>query len=511
VAKYIPEKAIADGFGQTEASLDIQYMMGVATGVKTEFWLVGTKLGSFCADLHQWTSKILTDDNGPLVHSVSYGFQGDITKMMGCSAADVTAVEANFAKIAAKGVTILFASGDSGSGMSSGGAACNLPEGGGKNLTQVTGTVVSKKTCPGTYASAPGLCCSFAAGILPGSKPEAAWTYTCPDDGCAFMDAKNALRAKANTAACPVGAIGTGYAGTVAVRTVAASVDICCIVASNMGAYWTFISFNSLPKSCKGKCSFDKGCECCLIYSAITKKTKSPGSTSAAVAHPIKVGDCTLFSSVTGSKPNPLALSGGDSFIKPMLFPSWPAVSPWVTSVGATRFIGQKAGNAQMATDQFGSGGGFSRAFNVSGQAAWQASDTSGYLAAAPDLPPAGSFNPKGRGTPDVSALGEGYQVVVTGEVMDVGGTSASTPAFGGMVSLLNEALLQKGKPPLGFLNPLIYQNEALFTDITVGTNAIGRGTGPLKYGFNCTKGWDPATGVGTPLFAKLLAAIMQD
>ena len=47
------------------------------------------------------------------------------------------------------------------------------------------------------------------------------------------------------------------------------------------------------------------------------------------------------------------------------------------------------------------------------------------------------------------------------------------------------------------------------FTDVTMGTNAIGRGTGPIKYGFNATKGWDPATGMGSPNFKKLLAAAM--
>ena len=54
-----------------------------------------------------------------------------------------------------------------------------------------------------------------------------------------------------------------------------------------------------------------------------------------------------------------------------------------------------------------------------------------------------------------------------------------------------------------------IYQNKAAFTDIVKGTNAIGRGTGPDKYGYNCTVGWDPATGLGTPLFGKMLAAAL--
>jgi len=55
-----------------------------------------------------------------------------------------------------------------------------------------------------------------------------------------------------------------------------------------------------------------------------------------------------------------------------------------------------------------------------------------------------------------------------------------------------------------------LYQNADCFTDVTLGTNAIGRGNGPIKYGFNATKGWDPATGLGTPKFEKLLAAALK-
>eukprot|EP00966_Prymnesium_polylepis_P318481 7356139-Prymnesium_polylepis.1 len=35
-----------------------------------------------------------------------------------------------------------------------------------------------------------------------------------------------------------------------------------------------------------------------------------------------------------------------------------------LTAVGATRFVGQTVGHAEMATDQFGSGGGFSAQFD---------------------------------------------------------------------------------------------------------------------------------------------------
>ena len=96
------------------------------------------------------------------------------------------------------------------------------------------------------------------------------------------------------------------------------------------------------------------------------------------------------------------------------------------------------------------------------------------------------------------------------GHTMPVGGTSASSPAFAGLVSLMNEARMTAGKPALGFLNPFLYQNEDAFTDVTQGSNKIGRGGNTLPYGFNCSAGWDPATGLGTPLFDKLLAAAMK-
>ena len=56
------------------------------------------------------------------------------------------------------------------------------------------------------------------------------------------------------------------------------------------------------------------------------------------------------------------------------------------------------------------------------------------------------TFTATGRATPDVSGLGEGYQVETgPGGVQSVGGTSASTPMFAGLVGLINDARLQKG------------------------------------------------------------------
>ena len=43
-----------------------------------------------------------------------------------------------------------------------------------------------------------------------------------------------------------------------------------------------------------------------------------------------------------------------------------------------------------------------------------------------------------------------------------------------------------------------------------VGLVATGRGGSPLPWGFNCSAGWDPVTGLGVPVFPKLMAAAMK-
>lgn len=78
------------------------------------------------------------------------------------------------------------------------------------------------------------------------------------------------------------------------------------------------------------------------------------------------------------------------------------------------------------------------------------------------------------------------------------------------MISLINEARIQAGKPTMGFVNPFIYQCNGCFFDVTKGTNALNGGGAPVKYGFEAAPGWDAATGLGTPHFDKMLAAAMH-
>ena len=56
-------------------------------------------------------------------------------------------------------------------------------------------------------------------------------------------------------------------------------------------------------------------------------------------------------------------------------------------------------------------------------------------------------------------------------------GTSASTPTAAAFISLVNDALIAAGKPPLGFLNPWLYGGGyKAFMDVTNGSSA-GCGT----------------------------------
>ena len=61
----------------------------------------------------------------------------------------------------------------------------------------------------------------------------------------------------------------------------------------------------------------------------------------------------------------------------------------------------------------------------------------------------------------------------------------------------------------MGFLNPFLYANPDAFFDVTLGSNKPDQTGFVQPYGFNCSRGWDPVTGLGTPKFGRLLAAAM--
>jgi len=180
---------------------------------------------------------------------------------------------------------------------------------------------------------------------------------------------------------------------------------------------------------------------------------------------------------------------------KPRFLPTFPASCPYVTAVGATTSF-----NPEVAVTRFGSGGGFSWHF---ARPQYQDTVVSAYLKHLPKGLYNGLYNPAGRAIPDVAAQGDHYRIWLDGKTKLTGGTSASTPTFAAVITLLNGERLSQGKRPLGFLNPWLYaQGKHALNDIVFGNN-----TGCGTPGFPATRGWDPVTGLGTPDFVRMLKA----
>lgn len=194
--------------------------------------------------------------------------------------------------------------------------------------------------------------------------------------------------------------------------------------------------------------------------------------------------------------------------------PSYPATAPHVTAVGATQ--GPESGSAEVACSSntnggITTGGGFSNTYT---QPSYQSAAVAKYLKNGPNLPPSGKFNGAGRGYPDVGLMGHNYVIVVGGQSYEGSGTSASTPVFGAMITLINAERLNAGKKSLGFLNKALYSlDRSVYNDITSGENNCAAGSPGsntcCQYGFTATAGWTPLTGLGSINFPKFKAALL--
>ncbi|KAH8885350.1 subtilisin-like protein [Thozetella sp. PMI_491] len=201
---------------------------------------------------------------------------------------------------------------------------------------------------------------------------------------------------------------------------------------------------------------------------------------------------------------------------------------PYVLSVGATTLINSTAGEEQTEEDEqaftevaptyFASGGGFSNVFSTP---SWQKEHVSkyieranmssvGYVGGGTNYSNVGVekgklFNKAGRGYPDVSAIGDNYRVYVKGFSNRLGGTSVAVPIWASILTLINEERLAENLSTVGFVHQVLYDNPGVFTDITVGQNP-----GCGSNGFPAKKGWDPVTGLGTPIYPELLDLFMS-
>jgi len=200
---------------------------------------------------------------------------------------------------------------------------------------------------------------------------------------------------------------------------------------------------------------------------------------------------------------------------------SLPASVPEVTAVGGTEFSegsgtywgGSNGYNGNSALSYipemswndtaFGggiaaSGGGLSAVYK---KPAWQA---------GPGVPNSGM-----RAVPDMALAASNdhdpYIVFSEGAELAVGGTSAASPSFAGILTVLNQYLVQNGfqsKAGLGNINPRLYSMAAgttpgIFHDITLGNNTVPCQTGTLdctngQFGYSAGVGYDMVTGLGS-------------
>lgn len=197
----------------------------------------------------------------------------------------------------------------------------------------------------------------------------------------------------------------------------------------------------------------------------------------------------------------------------------FPASIPEVTAVGGTAFS-DSSGNYWSNTN----GGDYSSVISYIPEIAWNETGSNGLAASGGGFSmffakPAwqvglGVPSDSARDVPDVSlsaATHDGYIIVSSGKfIFSIGGTSASTPVFAGIVTILNQSQFAssgQSQPGLGNINPNLYalaQNVPnVFHDITSGNNIVPCQQGSPdcssgSFGYTAGPGYDQVTGLGS-------------
>ena len=186
--------------------------------------------------------------------------------------------------------------------------------------------------------------------------------------------------------------------------------------------------------------------------------------------------------------------SDGAADAKPHV--DFPAASPHALACGGTSLQLAAAGTPTSETvwndgpTRGATGGGISDTFPLP---SWQTG------AGVPTRAGAAGGG-SGRGVPDVAGDADpatGYQVLVDGRAIVIGGTSAVAPLWAALVCRLAQGAGRR----LGLLQPALYAHAAPgvsppgFRDITTGSNGA----------YTAGAGWDPCTGLGVPNGQQLL------
>lgn len=204
-----------------------------------------------------------------------------------------------------------------------------------------------------------------------------------------------------------------------------------------------------------------------------------------------------------------------------------PASQPYATGVGGTDLNALGPPPSQAAWEQLdwgASGGGISTVWQMP---YWQLYSgvpgvLNSYSSSAPCQAITNQTSGYCREVPDVSADGStqtGYATYYQGNWAGFGGTSTSAPDWSALAALADSAVMgengvdvpdcttQTPGPPLGFLNPLLYEVDGgdghadAFSDVTSGENSGYFDVDGVPYGpYPVTPGYDMVTGLGTPI-----------
>eukprot|EP01095_Lingulamoeba_sp_RSL-Kostka_P009216 TRINITY_DN3168_c0_g1_i1.p1 TRINITY_DN3168_c0_g1~~TRINITY_DN3168_c0_g1_i1.p1 ORF type:complete len:587 (-),score=238.60 TRINITY_DN3168_c0_g1_i1:115-1854(-) len=219
----------------------------------------------------------------------------------------------------------------------------------------------------------------------------------------------------------------------------------------------------------------------------------------------------------------------------------YPATSPYVVSVGATEIVSvnpspkdnlEEAALPPVCSDyrytcttcsngcseepadpagSYASGGGVSY---YEARPSYQDTVVSAYLnTPGITLPPSSYYNASNRFFPDVAANGDNILIYLNGDWTPIGGTSAATPIWGGIIAVLNDFLISQNKQPLGTVNDFLYKMNADEADtiISIGTSSTNNKDG-CQYGWDSNpNGYDPVTGLGTPNVNKMLSYVQNN
>ncbi len=179
---------------------------------------------------------------------------------------------------------------------------------------------------------------------------------------------------------------------------------------------------------------------------------------------------------------------------------SYPAFSPNVVAVGGTTLY-LNSDNSYLSETTWGLGGG--------GVSQYESQPAYQNGIATP-------FSATQRVTPDVSFVGDARTGVLiynsynktSGYWEVIGGTSLSAPCWAGLIAIANQGRVLLGKAPLSGATetlPALYSLPAAdFHDVTTGNNGQYTLTTTNQALFSAGPGYDPATGLGSPV-ANLL------